>query len=56
MNVGCKVKILNLKEERNGVIVNKFIHGSLEYFRVIYQNMSGDTFMMTTISKNLELI
>lgn len=53
---GTKVKILNLKDKRKGKVVEIFRHGSLEYFRVLYQNRNGDTFIATTTKNNLEVI
>ena len=56
LEVGSKVEILNLKNKYTGKIIEKFKHGSIEYFRVIYQNKSKDTFMITTNKENLKLI
>lgn len=52
MKIGEKVKILSLKGNKVGKIVEIFQHGSIEYYRVVYQNL-GDIFLHTTTRNNL---
>lgn len=53
---GDRVKILNLKHQRKGRVIEMFKHGKNDFFRVLYQNRNGDTFITTVMSKDLEVV